>query len=105
LPRKAWYETSRKRPKRRVIAAPRFYFVDVGVVNRLARRGDLLPGSELYGKALENWIFHELTAYVSYRDVDDVLHRRTLPAQRTTTLRPLRSVLFSQPLGQHDLQQ
>jgi predicted AAA+ superfamily ATPase len=39
-------------------------------VNRLARRGELLPGSELYGKAFENWVFHELSAFLSYRDSD-----------------------------------
>jgi predicted AAA+ superfamily ATPase len=65
-----WLPAFRRRPKRRVIGAPKFYFADVGVVNRLARRGELLSGSELYGKAFENWVFHELTAYVSYRDID-----------------------------------
>lgn len=58
----------RRRPKRRVIQAPKFYFADVGVVNTLARRGRLSPGSELFGKALENWVCHELTAYLAYRD-------------------------------------
>jgi predicted AAA+ superfamily ATPase len=53
-----------------VIRAPKFYLVDVGVVNRLARRGVLLPGSELYGKAFENWVFHELSAFVSYQGFD-----------------------------------
>jgi uncharacterized protein len=33
-----------KRPKRRVIQAPKFYFADVGVVNQLARRGRIEPG-------------------------------------------------------------
>ena len=32
------------------------------MVNRLARRGGLSPGSELYGRAFENWVFHELSA-------------------------------------------
>ena len=68
-----WLPAYRRRPKRRVIRAPKFYFVDVGVVNRLARRGDLVPGSELYGKAFENWVFHELSAFVSYRDFDGQL--------------------------------
>ena len=63
----------RKRPKRRVVAAPKFYFADVGVVNRLARRGQLLPGSELYGKAFENWVFHELTAFADYQAFDGEL--------------------------------
>jgi len=65
-----WLPAYRKRPKRRVTAAPKFYFADVGVVNRLARRGDLLPGSELYGKAFENWVFHELSTFASYRGFD-----------------------------------
>ena len=42
------------------------FFADVGVVNHLAKRGELRPGSELYGKALENWVFHELTAHNAY---------------------------------------
>ncbi len=56
-----------RRPKRRVIQAPRLYFADVAVVNTLARRGQLEPGGELFGKAFENWVCHELTAYAHYR--------------------------------------
>lgn len=70
----------RRRRKRRLIAAPKFYFSDVGVVNRLARRGELTPGSELYGKAFENWIFHELSAFVSYRELDEELSYWRLPS-------------------------
>lgn len=61
-----WLPGYVKRPKRRVIAAPKFYFADIGIVNHLARRGTLQPGSELYGKAFENWVFHELIAHNSY---------------------------------------
>ncbi|MBM4118285.1 ATP-binding protein [bacterium] len=68
-----WLPAYRKRPKRRVIGAPKFYFADVGVVNRLARRGELQAGSELYGKAFENWVFHELSAHRAYRDADVTL--------------------------------
>lgn len=68
-----WLPAYRKRPKRRVIGSPKFYFHDVGVVNRLARRGELLSGSEIYGKAFENWVFHELSAFVSYREFDGAL--------------------------------
>ena len=57
----------RRRPKRRVVAAPKFYFGDVGVVNFLARHGALQPGGELFGKAFKNWVFHELCCYNSYR--------------------------------------
>ncbi|MBI2318621.1 MAG: DUF4143 domain-containing protein, partial [Betaproteobacteria bacterium] len=56
-----------RRPKRRTIQAPKFYFADVGVVNALARRGRLEPGSELFGHAFESWIHHELQAHSCYR--------------------------------------
>ena len=58
----------RLRPKRRVVAAPKFYFHDVGVVNHLARRGWIEPGSELFGHAFENWVFHELCTYNTYAE-------------------------------------
>lgn len=63
-----WLPAYTKRPKRRVIAAPKFYFVDVGIVNHLAKRGGVQPGSELYGKAFENWVFHELNAHNMYSE-------------------------------------
>jgi predicted AAA+ superfamily ATPase len=65
-----WLPAYRRRPKRRVIGAPKFYFADVGVVNRLALRGELLPGSELYGKAFENWVFHELVVCDACSEAD-----------------------------------
>ena len=61
-----WLPAYRKRPKGREATSPKFYFSDVGVVNHLARRGEVLPGSEAFGQAFRNWIFHEITAYVSY---------------------------------------
>ena len=63
-----WLPAFTKRPKRRVIAAPKFYFSDVGVVNYLAKRGTLQPGSELFGKAFENWVLHELRAGNAYNE-------------------------------------
>jgi uncharacterized protein len=54
------------RPKRRTIQAPKFYFRDLGVVNHLAKRGAIKPGSELFGKAFENWLFHELSVHARY---------------------------------------
>lgn len=53
-----------RRAKRRVMHAPKFYFRDVGVVNHLVRRGIVEAGSEAFGKAFENWIFHELSVHV-----------------------------------------
>ena len=63
-----WLPAYTRRPKRRVIGAPKFYFADAGVVNHLARRGELHRGSELYGKAFENWVFHELRAHNAYTE-------------------------------------
>ena len=57
-----------RRPKRRVIQSPKFYFADVAVVSHLARRGPIEAKSELFGKALENFLHHELSAYLEYRD-------------------------------------
>ena len=65
-----WLPAYRRRAKRRTVKSSKFYFADVGIVNRLARRGTVIPGSEQYGKAFENWVHHELAAYLSYRDVD-----------------------------------
>ena len=62
-----------RRPKRRVIAAPKFYFADVGVVNVLAKRQQLEAGSAAYGKAFENWVHHELRAYHVYKETEQDL--------------------------------
>ena len=61
-----WLPAYRRVPRRRVKAAPKFYFSDVGVVNRLARRSPLVRGSVAYGRAFENWVFHELSTWVDY---------------------------------------
>ncbi len=61
------------RPKRKVVAQPKFYFFDMGVVNHLAQRGELQPKSELFGKAFESWVHHELSAYLSYSERPETL--------------------------------
>ena len=75
-----WVQAYVKRPKRRVIQSPKFYFADVGVVNHLARRGRLRPGGELFGKAFENWICHELHAYREYSGADYDISYWRLPS-------------------------
>jgi predicted AAA+ superfamily ATPase len=69
-----WLPAYTRRPKRRVITAPKFYFADVGVVNYLAHRGRLELGGELFGKAFESWVFHELVAQRDYHQVDAELY-------------------------------
>lgn len=75
-----WLPAYRKRRKRRVSHSPKFYFSDIGVVNRLIRRGEVSPGAEGYGKAFENWVFHELSSYVGYREIDADLTHWRLPS-------------------------
>ena len=119
-----WLPAYTKRPKRRVIAAPKFYFTDVGIVNHLARRGtSLVRGSELYGKAFENWVFHELAAYNAYHEafarvsywrlaggteVDFVLNDVAIAIEAKATakvtadhLRGLRSLAYDHPKVKH----
>lgn len=64
-----WLPAYRKRPKRRTTQSAKFYFSDIGIVNFLAKRRRLEPGSELYGKAFENWVFHELNSHSHYSEL------------------------------------
>jgi len=59
-----------KRPKRRVILAPRFYYFDVGIANHLLNRGVIAAKSEAFGKAFEHFIFQELMAHSHYSGSD-----------------------------------
>lgn len=61
-----WLRAYTRRPKRRVIAARKFYFADSRVVSHLARRGTVRRRSELFGKAFESWVFHEPCAHDAY---------------------------------------
>lgn len=75
-----WLPAYTKRPKRRVIGAPKFYFADVGVVNHLVRRGRITAGSELFGRAFEHWVLHELLAARAYRQPDLEISHWRLPS-------------------------
>lgn len=57
------------RVKRRIVSSPKFYLFDVGVAGYLARWGELFPGSSLFGKAFEHFIFMEIKAHSSYSDL------------------------------------
>lgn len=52
--------------KRRAIQAPKFYFFDVGIVNYLLNKKNLLPGSESFGRSFEHFIIQEIIAYLGY---------------------------------------
>jgi uncharacterized protein len=59
-----------KRPKRRVILAPRFYYFDPGIAGFLLKRGRISAGSEFFGKAFEHFIFHEIYSHSHYSDLN-----------------------------------
>ncbi len=59
-----------KKPKRRVILAPKFYLFDVGITNYLVKRGNIESGSEAFGKAFEHFIYQEIIAHSHYSDLN-----------------------------------
>jgi predicted AAA+ superfamily ATPase len=59
-------EPFRKRGKRRQIEAPKFYLFDTGITGFLCGRGTVSPGTESFGRAFEQFIFMQLTAFTEY---------------------------------------
>ena len=52
--------------KRRAIAAPKFYYFDVGIANYLLKRENIVQGTEAFGHAFEHFIIQELIAFLGY---------------------------------------
>jgi len=67
-------QSYQKRPKRRVIQSPKFYYFDLGIANFLAKRGKIEVGSEAFGKAFEHLIYQEIYAHSSYSDIRYPVH-------------------------------
>lgn len=61
-------QSYQKKPKRKVIQAPKFYLFDVGIANYLLSRGKIEPKTELFGKAFEHFIYQEIYAHSRYSD-------------------------------------
>ena len=59
----------RKRKKRRLVTSPKFYFFDLSPVIHFSRRGKVVPGSELFGRAFEHYIWMEIVAHSSYSEL------------------------------------
>jgi len=55
-----------KTRKRKAISRSKLYLFDIGVTNSLAKRGEIMEGSELFGKAFEHFILLEVRAFLSY---------------------------------------
>ncbi len=58
-----------KRPKRRVMHSPKFYFFDLGIANYLSKRNHIEMGSEAFGKAFEHFIYQEIFAHCNYSNL------------------------------------
>jgi len=54
--------------KRKAVATAKFYFFDTGICHTLAETKALDRNSDLYGQSFEQWIFMEISAYLSYRN-------------------------------------
>lgn len=54
--------------KRKLRQSPRFYFFDIGVVNSLLKRNQLVRGSAEYGHAFKHLLIQEIMAYLGYND-------------------------------------
>lgn len=67
-----------KRAKRRIIAAPKFYFFDVGIANILLKRSKIEYKSENFGHAFEHFIYTEIYAHSQYSGLKyDISYWRT----------------------------
>ncbi|MCH5175608.1 MAG: ATP-binding protein [Prevotellaceae bacterium] len=62
-----------KARQRRLVQAPRFYYFDIGVVNYLLHRKELVRGTPDYGHAFEHLVVQELIAYTHYRHTGEQL--------------------------------
>jgi predicted AAA+ superfamily ATPase len=61
----------KRRQNRQVISrAPKFYLFDVGVAGSVTRRSVEVEAGEEFGRALEHFIFMELSAHRSYTEKD-----------------------------------
>jgi predicted AAA+ superfamily ATPase len=56
--------------KRKAMSSCKFYFFDIGVVNGLIGRRDLVEGTSEFGIAFEQLIFQEIRAYIGYYKKD-----------------------------------
>lgn len=64
------YPYSPREGRGNIVAHPKFYLFDVGVANYMARRRITeLKGADA-GKSLEHYLFYELKAYQSLKDLD-----------------------------------
>lgn len=59
--------------KRRLVQTPRFYYFDVGIVNHLLHRKELVRGTAEYGHAFEHLVIQEIKAWLTYNGNEEQL--------------------------------
>lgn len=69
----AWRESKKRKP----VATPKFYFFDWAIPKHLQEVKTVSKKSELYGKAFESYIFHELKTYCDYNGSKELHYWRT----------------------------
>jgi predicted AAA+ superfamily ATPase len=57
--------------KRRAITAPKFYYFDVGIVNYLLKRNNIVQGTDDFGRAFEHLMMQEIIAYLGYNHLGE----------------------------------
>ena len=65
----SWLRAYRPRAKIKEVSKPKFYWFDSGVLNAAAGAFDQPMPLDWTGILLEHWIYHEVTAYISYNSV------------------------------------
>lgn len=70
----AWGQTKRRKP----IATSKFYFFDWAIPKHLQELRHVSRKSEIFGKAFESYIFHELKTYCDYNNIKDLHYWRTV---------------------------
>jgi len=64
-------EPFKRRKSRQIISStPKFYLFDVGIANAISKRRIEVEKGEMFGKAFEHFIFMEIAAHNSYRELD-----------------------------------
>lgn len=74
---------------RKAVSRAKFYFFDVGVVQALVGRRSLVPGTAEFGRALEQYMYTELAAWMQYNRMDgEVAYWRTVDGREVDFVVP-----------------
>jgi predicted AAA+ superfamily ATPase len=69
----AWQETKKRKP----VATSKFYFFDWAIPKQLQSIKNITEKSEIFGKAFESYMFHELKTYCDYNQIKDLHYWRS----------------------------